>query len=372
MISLFKVNMPLSASAAVLDVLTSGFVADGDNVEEFEKMLGDFIGNPNVVTVNSEANGILLSLFMAGIRPGDEVIASPMACTASTMPILNLFAQVKWCDVNPYTGMMDPDKLELYINKKTKAVLFTHWAGEVAEIKKINDIAHRHSLKVIEDASEAFSAKFHGKYLGNHDSDYTVYSFGPVKHITTIDGGAIFFKDKDEYLRAKDLKRFGINRESFRDDLGEISKNSDIPLQGYNFYMNNVCASIGTEQLKVVDNILSKYYKNGNFYKNELSSIEGLTMLERNEDNQPSYWVFTLLAENRDELLIKLREREIYASKIHLRNDIYSCYKTGVQNNLNGTKYFSDHVLCIPSGWWITEEKRVKIIHLLKQNLKYI
>jgi len=367
MIPLLKVNMPSSAVDAVSEVLNSGFVADGENVKEFEKMLGEFIGNQNVVTVHSEANGILLSLFMAGVRPGDEVIASPMACTASTMPILNLFAQVKWCDVNQYTGMMDPDELEHLINNKTKAVLFTHWAGEVAEVQKINDIAHNNGLKVIEDASEAFGAKFHGKYLGNHDSDYTVYSFGPVRHITTIDGGAIFFKDENECLKAKDLKRFGIHRETFRDALGEISKNSDIPLQGYNFYMNNVCASIGTQQLKEAKNILNKYYENGNFYKNKLSKIEGLTMLERNEDNQPSYWVFTFLAKKRDELLIKLREKGIYASKIHLRNDIYSCYGTGVQSNLEGVKYFSDHVLCIPSGWWVGEKEQNHIVEIINK-----
>lgn len=362
---LFKVNMPTSVIKAIEPVLKSGYIADGENVTEFEKSLGSFIGNTKVVTVHSEANGILLSLFMAGVRPGDEVIASPVACVASTMPILNLFAKVRWCDVNPDTGMIDPGKIEPLISNKTKAILHTHWSGEVGEVSIINKIAHDNGLKVIEDASEAFGAKFQGNFLGNQDSDFTVFSFGPIKHITTTDGGAIFFKDEHEYIKAIDLKRFGIHQKTFRDDLGEICPKSDIPLQGYNFYMNNVCAAIGFEQLKRASDVLKLYYENGSFYKKNLSDVGGISMLKRNDKNKPSFWTFTLLAKNRGKLLKALRSQGIYASKIHMRNDIYSCFGTGVQKHLEGVNYFSEHELCIPCGWWIGKEEREEIINAI-------
>lgn len=367
MIPLFKVNIPPDISKKITKVLQSGYVADGSNVREFEEALGVFIGNKKVTAVHSESNGILLALFMSGARPGDEVIASPVGCVASTMPIHNLFAKVKWCDVKPKTGMMDPSKIQPLITGKTKAILFTHWGGEVGDIVLVKEIAHKYGLKVVEDATESFGAMLDGKHLGNHGSDYTVFSFGPIRHFSTTEGGAIAFTNEDDQVRAKELKRFGIHQPTFRDPLGEISPDSDIPVAGYHFFMNNVCACIGTEHLKNADVILQKYYDNGSFYIQALSGFRGLTMLERNKNAQSSYWVFTFLAERRDDLLNALRSRGVYASKIHMRNDIYSCFGTGIQKELEGVNYFCEHELCIPSGWWVGEEERNTIVEAIRK-----
>ena len=368
MIPLFKVNMPASVIPHVESVLMSGFIADGDKVQEFEKSLASYIGNPNVVSVNSEASGMMLALYLAGVGPGDIVIASPVACTASTMPILNLFAKVVWSDVNPISGMLDPVKLESIIRQKEKikAIIHTHWGGDVGEIERINEIAKKYNIMVIDDATEAFGAKYREKHLGALDSDFVVYSFGPIKHFSTTDGGAIFFKNQQLMEQARNLKRFGIDRATFRDNLGEISISSDIPKAGYNFYMNNVCASIGINQLQNIESILNIYYRNGRIYQSRLMNTSGIEILERNSFMQPSYWVFTLLADRRDDLLKALRSRGIYASKIHLRNDMYSCYGTGLQESLIGVKYFSEHDLCIPCGWWVTEDDANKIVESIK------
>lgn len=366
MIPIFKVNILDNVIDNVSNVLRSGFIADGPIVKEFENSLGDFIGNKRVVTVNNEANGIILSLYMAGVRPGDEVITSPMACVASTMGILNLFAKVKWCDVDPYSGMIDINHLEKLISEKTKAILFIHWGGEAGDIESVVKIAHKHGIKVVEDVTESFGAKINSTYLGTHGADYTVFSFSPIKHITTSDGGAILFSDENEYQKGKILKRFGIDRSTFRDEYGEISTKSDIPISSYNFYMNDVCAAMGLEQLKNIDKILNSFYTNGDYFISELSNVPGIGMLKRPGKVRPSFWVFTLLAERRDDILIKLKKKGINASKIHLRNDFYTCYGTGIQEQLSGVKYFSEHVLCLPSGWWLTDEDKKYIVQSIK------
>lgn len=367
MIPLLKVNRVPAVSQKIAEVFESGFIADGDYVKSFEKGLGEFIGNPRVVTVNNEASAITLALYLAGVRPGDEIIASPLACTASTMPILNLFAKPVWADVDPQTGMMDPSKIEPLIGKRVKAILYTYWGGGVGDIHSTLCTAAHHDLKVVEDATESFGAMLDGKFVGNLGADFTVFSFGPVRHITTIDGGAIFFKEEGRQLEAQKLKKYGIDRTTFRDEWGELNPESDIPKAGYNFYLNNVGAAVGLEQMKGLREHLKKYYENGAFYREALSKLPGLTMLKRPLESQSSFWVFTLLAERSRELIRRLKTRGIEASKLHLRNDTYSCYGTGIDETLSGVREFYDNVVCLPSGWWVTEEERNRIVQALKE-----
>jgi perosamine synthetase len=364
-IPLLKVHMPHGTIEALRPVLESGYLADGQQVRQFEDWLRGYVGNSNLTAVSDISGAITLALFMAGVRPGDDVITSPMSCTATTMPIANLFARPVWCDVDPFTGMMDPASILELMTPKTKAVLFYHWSGDVADVDSINTVAHAHGLKTIDDGADAFGAEYRGKRIGNNGTDFTAYSFQAVKHITTGEGAALFFASTEDADRAQWLKRYGIHRPSFRLPNGDLNDKSDIPVAGYNFYMNNIAATIGIEQSKHVDALVERYRENGRFYNEALRNVPGVRLLNRCPDSISAYWTYTLLVEQRSDVIVKLKEHGIASQRLHIRNDIYSCFRSR-QFDLPGVDYFDSHNLSIPCGWWVTDKDREYIVNTIR------
>lgn len=363
-VPLLKVHVPPGAADALRGVLSSGFLADGAQVQQFEDNLRAFIGTPHITAMSDISGAITLALYMAGVRPGDEVIVSPMVCTASTMPIANLFARPVWCDVDPLTGMPDARSIPALITNRTKAILTYHWSGDVADIDGIAEVARAHGLKTIDDASDAFGAEYRGKRVGNTGADYTAFSFQAVKHLTCGEGGALCFKDESEADRARWLKRYGIHRPSFRLPNGDLNEKSDIPVAGYNFYMTNIAAAIGVEQFRGADTLLARYRENGRFFDEALRGIPGITRVPRPPESLSAYWTYTFLAERRTALIDALKAAGIASQRLHVRNDVYSCFGDPARD-LPGVDYFDQRTLSIPCGWWVTDSDRERIVETL-------
>jgi dTDP-4-amino-4,6-dideoxygalactose transaminase len=360
-IPLHRVHMAPGADRRISEVLQSGYVADGAVVREFEQGLREWSGNPHVETAGEYSAAIALALYEAGVRPGDDVLACPDACLGTNMPILNLFARPVWCDLDPRTANIDPADAERRITPRTKAILVFHWGGNLAPVDELQAVARRHGLALVEDASEAFGAELGGRRVGNLGSDFTIWSFGPVRHLTTGEGAAVAFADPTQAERFRWLKRYGIHQPTFRDAGGEIEPTSDIPEPGLNSYMNNIAAAIGVEQLAAVDETVAAHRANGAYYERELAGIDGIEQVVPLPGSVPGYWVYTLLAERRDDLHRALADAGVHSSKLHLRNDVYSCFGSGPAE-LPGVADFSARRLCIPSGWWVTEDDRERIV----------
>lgn len=367
-IPLFKVHMPKTVTRALSRVLFSGFINEGVQVAEFEGMLRKFLGNSLTIATNSCTSSLTLALKMAGVCPGAEVISSPMTCVATNTPIVNLFAKPVWCDIDINTGNIDPEKIEELINKRTRAILFVDWAGIPADLDSIKAIGRKHGIKVIEDAAHALGAVYKGNTIGCV-SDFTCFSFQAIKHINTGDGGALSFLDSDDYERGKRLKWFGIDREATKDSAGNWKGSRwdcVIPEAGYKFHMNNIEAAIGLEQLKCVKHILKVHRRNAGYYLKKLKHIPGITLSEIPKDVSPSWWVFMFFAERRDDLSRRLSEKGIHNSLLHMRNDKYGCFKNS-KTELPGVTKFQNTELCIPCGWWVSEEEREYIVETIKQ-----
>lgn len=365
-IPLYGVHMPPEPHLLLESVLASGQIASGCHVAEFEEALRQYLGGCWVTSTGDASTSLAMCLFMAGVRPGDEVLASPMACLATNMPILNLFAKVCWCDIDPLTGNLSVDDLRKRISPRAKAILVFHWAGNPADLQPIYQVAREHGLPVIEDASEALGAEYGGRKIGNTGADYTVFSFYANKHITTIEGAAIAFGREADYERGRWLKRYGIHQPSFRDTDGEIDPTSDIPVAGWNTAMNHVATTLGVAQMRSLPQIIAKHQMNGRLFDEALDGAPGITLLKRPADAASTHWVYTLLAENRDRLLKRLRERGINASKVHLRNDLYTCFGTPARD-LPGVDSFQGRSLSLPCGWWVTEEDCQLIAAVVRQ-----
>lgn len=363
-IPLFKVFMPESAHAALKPVLESGRLATGPQVSAFESRLAAWLGHPEVAALSDASGALTLALYQAGVRPGDEVIASPLACSATLMPIANLFAHPVWCDIDPLTGMIDAGKIDGLVSEKTRAILVYHWSGDVADIATLAAVAKKYGLKLIEDASAAFGAEYENRRLGS-DSDFTVYSFYATKHINCGEGAALLAKNADDMEAVRRLRRFGIDYSSFRLPGGDLNPLFDITVAGYNFPMNEIAATLGIEGLRHADQIVAKYRANGCFYETALADISGVRLLRRRKDSVSGYWTYALLAERRNDLMRKLVSCGIGTQRLHLRNDAYSCFG-GARQELPGVGEFDALNISIPCGWWVEADDRARIVEIIR------
>jgi dTDP-4-amino-4,6-dideoxygalactose transaminase len=363
-IPLFKVFMAESAHAALKPVLESGRLAIGRQVAEFESQLAVWLGVSETVALGDASGALTLALYLSGVRPGDEVITSPLACSATVSPIANLFARPVWCDVNPLTGMPDAENIAGLITAKTRSILLYHWSGDVANVGSIMALARQRGIKVVEDASEALGAEWHGHRLGG-EADFTVYSFYATKHINTGEGAALLAADPQMAKTARHLRRFGIDTAKLRLPNGDLDPSFDIPMAGFNFPMNEIAATLGLEQLPHADGIVASHRANGQYYDAALSRIPGLSLLERREDSVSGFWTYALRAERRDDLIRKLLSHGIGAQRLHLRNDGYSCFG-GEAQQLPGVAAFDAQNLSIPCGWWVGDEERERVTECIR------
>ena len=360
-IQLYRPGFPEEAGEQFIATIRSGQIASGSKVSEFEKELGSRIANPEIVATHDISTSLAMVLSMAGVGPGDEVLCSPMACLATNMPVLNLGARVRWCDIDPETGTMDPEHLEKRIRHSCKALLIYHWAGSPANLTALYEIAARHGLPVIEDASEALGAGWGGRALGATGSYCTLFSFGAIRQLTSIEGAAMAFSNVENTDQARRLRKYGIDLNTFRDADGEISPDSDIKTPGWFNQMNNVEATVGVLQLQKRWGAVESYRSNGLLLEKTLCAIPGVKPLKVPAPAEPSYFVLTLRVENPREWIRHLKQRGIHASQVHLRNDLYSCFGVDAVN-LQGVTEFSRHCMAVPCGWWVGEEERSRII----------
>jgi len=350
MIPLFKVFMPDEVSQNIGSVITSGNLAYGEYTKKFEDELKFFVGNPYILAISG--NSVFFALKLLDIKEGDEVIVSPMSCLMTTQPIVYAGAKIVWADIDPYTGSLDPEDVKKKITSKTKAIIHYHWAGYPGYIDEINIVAKENGMVVIEDATESFGAEYKGKKLGNTGTDIVCYSFTPVRLPNAIDGGGIAFKNIELFKKASLMRDLGIDRSKFRDGLGEISENCDISTIGDSSAMNNISGFVGLSQMKYLNELYLKQRNNAKQWEKYFNNNKSVTMLKNRDNIVPSYWGYTILSDDRDILLAKFRKQGFYASKMHLRNDLYSVFKSSAKD-LKGINEFSNKQLNLPCGWWI-------------------
>lgn len=364
MIPLFRVHLPASVDGPLLETIHSGQIGQGAKVEEFERLLEARCGCP-VLTVNTGTSAIQLALRLAGVGPGDEVVSTPMTCTATNMPILAQGARIVWADINPATGNIDPASVTKKLSHMTKAVVCVSWGGYPNDLEELGDICATHGIALIQDNAHALGAEYHGRPL-HEFSDFSCYSFQAIKHLTTIDGGMLICRDPEAHRRGKLLRWYGIDREDTRQD---ARIENDIPEFGYKWHMNDVAATIGIEQLKYVDALIYRHQENARYYDAEFDR----RMLFRSEplayspSKLSAYWLYTIKVDNPVGFRVHMAERGIQVSPAHKRNDKHSCFAASAGVALPGVDEFSAHQICIPVGWWVTDTDRRLIMDAIEE-----
>lgn len=340
------------------EVIYSGYIAQGDAVENFERKFEEYIGGGHTLSLNSGTAALHIALILAGVSEGDEVISTALTAEPTNVAIKMVGAKVRWADIDPDTGNISPDSIERSINAKTKAIIVVDYAGIPVDVKRIQEISCKYNIPVIEDAAHALGAKYKGKKTGNH-FPFTVYSFQAIKHLTTIDGGALQILDKDLYEKGKIIRWFGLDKKLTRMD-------NNITVQGYKYHMNNVNATVGLVQLEHIENVVGKFIENGKYLDEKLKGIEGLELIKYYPDSEPSYWLYTLKVENRDGFVKIMADNGIMASELHKRNDLHT-YLNDFDASLPNLDVFYNKMVHIPCGWWVTKEDCDKMVALIKK-----
>jgi dTDP-4-amino-4,6-dideoxygalactose transaminase len=360
MLQLVKTSMP---SREVLmpkleEVLYSGYVAQGEAVEQFERKFKEYIGGGYTLSLNSGTAALHIALILAGVKEDDEVISTALTAEPTNVAIKMVGAKVRWADVDVETGNISADAIERVINSKTKAIIVVDYAGIPVDVHAIQAISVKYNIPVIEDAAHALGAKYKGKKTGNH-FPFTVYSFQAIKHLTTIDGGALQVLDKDLYEKGKIIRWFGLDKRLSRLD-------NDIIIQGYKYHMNNVNATIGLVQLETIEDLIKSYIDNGEYLDENLAGVNGVELIKYYPDTNPSYWLYTIKVENRDRFIKMMIENEIMASELHKRNDLHT-YLNDYPADLPNLDYFYSKMVHLPCGWWVTKEDCDRMIALIKK-----
>jgi perosamine synthetase len=352
-----------SAKRRLLNILDTTFISAGKNAAEFEKELENNLGLVNVVTVNSGTSALHLGLEIAGVGNGDEVILPAQTFVASGLAILMTGAIPVFADIQFETGNIDPNSVRQKVTKKTKAIMPVHWAGYPCDMDEINQIAKENDLIVIEDAAHALGATYKNKPIGSI-SQLTAFSFQAIKHLTTGDGGALCCIEEKLYKKAQNRRWFGIDRENSTPSvLGERVFN--IREIGYKYHMNDLAATLGLGNLEGFSKKLERIRDIASKYRAELGSISGLQLLDYKNDRESAYWLFTILVENRDGFIKKMKEKDIPVSVVHQRIDRYSVFGQLTPELLNQEK-FDDNQIAIPIHSGLTNGDIHKIITLIK------
>jgi dTDP-4-amino-4,6-dideoxygalactose transaminase len=348
---LYKVFIPTDIAQDISLVLSSGQISSGKLAKEFEKAVASYIGCNYFLSTNNYNTASQLVWETIGINPGDEIIASPMSCLASNQPLAMKRAKLVWADIDPQVGSLDPSSVKKKITSKTKAILHYHWCGYPGHIDEVLQIASDYGLPVVEDAIESFGTLYKGKLMGNTGADFTLFSFQPTRLPCSVDGGGVVFKSKENFEKATLIRDFGIDRKRFRNHVSEIEESCDISLPGFSGGLNELSAAIGLKSLLQVPSLLGQQRTNAISNKQYLSDEFGISNYVDNRNGDPNYWVFSFLSDDSSQLLVELRKRGVYASRVHLRNDRYSVFGT-FDPKLVGVNDFEKRQLSIPSGWW--------------------
>lgn len=353
MIPLFKVAMSPLASEKVASVLNSGFIGQGPVVEEFEDLLWkELKSKTRPVTVNSCTSAIDLALELCGVGPYDEVIATPQTCFASNVHIIHRKARIRWADIDPITGLMDPVSAAKLVNKNTKAIVAVNWAGKFADYGALKALG----VPVIEDAAHTWDT-----FLDQdvERGDYICYSFQAIKFLTTADGGVLICPPEKEQ-DARILRWYGLDRtknQSFR-------CTQNITQVGFKYHMNDVNASIGICNLPTANDsviqsrFISKYY---------IDNVNNPHLTLPSWDETCSYWLFSMHVNDgqKDKFTEYLTANEVASSPVHFRNDMYDTTIKFAEGPLPGVDSFTKTQICIPNGWWLGQSHMDKIVELL-------
>ena len=300
--------------AAVVETLRSPFLTQGPKVEEFEQAVADYVGAKYAVAFSNGTTALHGACYAAGISDGDEVITTPITFVATSNAVLYCGGTPIFADIDGRTYNIDPLDIEKKITSKTKAIMPVDFTGQPVDLDAIMDIARRHNLIVIEDGAHSLGATYKGRKIGSQ-ADMTMFSFHPVKPITTGEGGIITTNSEVFYEKLKLFRSHGISKTPYAIEQGDWYY--EMTELGSNYRICDIQAALGVSQMHKIDGFIERRREIAALYNEKLAMIPGIILPKQLEETESGWHLYMIqldsqvLNKSRREIFVEMREQNI-------------------------------------------------------------
>ncbi|MDW7726682.1 MAG: UDP-4-amino-4,6-dideoxy-N-acetyl-beta-L-altrosamine transaminase [Candidatus Methanoperedens sp.] len=361
----------------VVTVLKSDWITTGPKIKEFEDALCSYLGCSYCVAVNSGTSALDIAVRSLNLPEGSEVITTPFTFVATSNAILYNGLKPVFADICSDTFNIDPEDIRRKITKNTKAIIYVDYAGQPCDIKAIWEIADEFDLYLIEDACHAIGAEYEGMKAGNF-ADLTIFSFHPVKNITTGEGGAVTTEDEELYKRLSVLRSHGIDKDA-QDRYGpDASWAYDMKYLGRNYRITDFQAALGISQLKKLDMFIDKRNELALRYNRLLGDIDGVTLPITKDNVRHAWHLYTISLDesiNRDDFFKYMRNANIGVNLHYIPVYRHSYY---VENfgfdpvDFPGTEDVFKRIITLPLFPKMSEQQVEYVVTSILQAIKHL
>jgi len=361
----------------VTDSLKSGWLGTGPKVAKFENMFRDYIGCRFARALNSCTAALHLSMLVSGIKPGDEVITTPLTFAATANSILHTGAKPVFADVDKKTMNIDPKLIQNAITKKTKAIIPVHFAGRPCEMDEIMDLAEENNLLVIEDAAHCIEGNYKGKKIGTI-GNLTCFSFYVTKNIVTGEGGMITTDNEEWAEKIEMYALHGLSKGAWKRYSDEGFKHYEVIFPGYKYNMMDLQAAIGIHQLKKVE---ENYKRREEIWKVYNESFEDLPLILPSpvENMKHALHLYTVLLDldrikiNRNQFQQELIKKKIGTGIHFISLHLHKYYKEAFnykQGDFPNAEFISDRTISLPFSAKLTDKDVDDVVKSVREILK--
>lgn len=364
---------------AVVKALKGDYLTTGPYIKEFEEKFAAKVGAKHAVAVSSGTAALHLACLAAEIKEGDEVITTPLTFAATANSVIYAGARPVFADIDKNTGNIDIKEIEKKITSQTKAIIPVHYAGLPCDMEKIKKLADRFELKIIEDACHALGARYKTTTMGDCTySDMVVFSFHPVKHITTGEGGMITTNSEELYQKLSALRSHGIIRDK---EKLKIQPHGawyyEMQYLGFNYRMTDIQAALGISQLDKLDWFVKRRKEIAETYSRELKDLP-LELPFTGEGYYSSYHLYTIRIKkeagiSRLEIYERLRQKNIYTQVHYIPVHTFPYYRERFGYSWGDYPMAEDwykRVLSLPIFPGMSDEEINRVIKTVREVIK--
>ncbi|MCM1987219.1 UDP-4-amino-4,6-dideoxy-N-acetyl-beta-L-altrosamine transaminase [Methanococcoides seepicolus] len=355
----------------VVKVLNSDWLTTGPKVSEFENIICEYVGCKYAIAVNSGTSALDIAVSSLDLPKGSEVITTPFTFVATSNALLYNNLKPIFADIKKDTRNIDPEDILRKITAKTKAIIYVDFAGHPCDIDEIKKIAREYDLRLIEDASHAFGASYHGKMIGNF-ADLTVFSFHPVKPITTGEGGVVVTDNPELAEKVRLLRNHGIDKDAATRYGPDAGWAYDMKMLGRNYRMTDIQAALGISQLKKLDGFIGRRNEIANLYNELLDGCEFVETPITKEGVGHGWHIYTVLLNesiNRNEFFKYMRKNEIGVNVHYIPIYHFSYYREHFdldENDFPETEDVFNRIITLPIYPGMKDEEVELVVKTIK------
>jgi UDP-4-amino-4,6-dideoxy-N-acetyl-beta-L-altrosamine transaminase len=357
----------------VMNILKSDWIIMGPKVKEFEDAICKYVGSKHGVAVNSGTSALDIAVGSLGLKKG-EIITTPFTFVATANSILFNGLKPVFADIEGDTYNIDPQEIKKKITKNTKAIVYVDFAGQPCDIKEIKEIAEEHDLYLIEDAAHALGAEYDGKKVGTF-ADITMFSFHPVKHITTGEGGMCVTNDEELTQRMRILRNQGVETGAMERFGPGTSWAYDVKLLGRNYRMTDFQAALGLSQLKKLEGFIKRRQKLAGMYSERLKNVP-LIILPRTKPNVRHVWhLYTILLDkkiDRNKFIAAMRAKNVGVNVHYLPIYSFSYYRENFAfkpKDFPVTEDISSQIVTLPMFPKMSDEDVEDVVSAVEESI---